>query len=304
MHKLTKIMMGAGALLFSSVAFLSCSDEDFPKDTLGASFIQAITAGTDYVDLYWTITPTDNVEGYKVEIYTGTIEQMGTLVTSGTFEKKVHNSRFNGLQPDTHYVVATQCIPAEGSKFTKADIAYFEFWSAPVITLSSASLANIQQMLDDKGNPAVMEVPAYDAAGKPIMKDKIDETTGEPIIDKETGEPVQEQETKEVNLYQGQLTLNWAQNLSVQQVAYIKIAMNQYDPGNVKSVFGAAQTPSLSVSNPSATTGTSYTFTVGNLIEGYNYDVSMSPYPSEYSWFTDASAVGSNVVNFTMPKAN
>ena len=141
MRKLNRILMGAGALLLSSMAFVSCSDvmDKMDDHTMGATFIQAITAGNDYVDLQWTITPTDKVDGYKIEIYEGTSGNLGSLVTSGTFEKKTYKSTFNGLKPDTHYVVASQCIPAAGSGFNKADVAYFEFWTAPNVTPTSVS---------------------------------------------------------------------------------------------------------------------------------------------------------------------
>ena len=196
MRKLNKILMGAAALLLSSMAFQSCSDGgDFPKDTLGASFIQAITAGIDHVDLYWTITPTENVDGYKVEIFeyadngSASLEnQLGSLVSSTTFDKKTHNSTFTGLQSNTKYVVVTQCIPAAGSGFTKADAAYFLFWTAPDFVPTSAT-AVVTMEEDEEGEEFARAV----------------------------------------------ITVNWSEAFSIQQIANLSVAVSYINPSTGRS---------------------------------------------------------------------
>ena len=257
--------MGAGALLLSSTTLVSCSDvmDKMDDGTMGASFIQVITASTTSVSLQWTITPVDQVEGYKVEIYQGTRNNIGSLVTSGTFDNKTYSSTFSGLTPDTHYVVATQCIPAAGSGFSKADVAYFEFWTAPVLTLTSASASNVQPMTYEDGTP------------------------------KTDGEGNQ--------LYQANVTVNWAQNLTVQQVRNITIYIGYVDDeGNETQAYNA-NTPALNVENPNSSLGTSYTVTVENVVLGGNYVADIFPNPSEYSWFTTATVSWSNEVSFVMP---
>lgn len=296
MRKLRKFVIAAGALFLSSMAFVSCSDDDgkLAKDTLGACFIQAITAGTDYVDLHWTITPTENVQGYKVEIYQGTIGNLGSLVTSGTFDKKVYDSTFSGLQADTKYVAVTQCIPASGSKFSKADVAYFEFWTAPNTTPTSVTVNSIkqQEMENEEGEM----VPAFTEDGDPI--------------------------------YEASLTVNWSENLTIQQVNNIYVYMAHEvivptptggeEPRAFQDYYGT--TPQISATG---STGTSFTFTVNgtftysytkegenedtkitypHVVPGATYYIELWPNPSNYSWFTTASAE-TGYIEFTMPDA-
>ena len=265
MRKLRKFVIVSGALLLSSMGFVSCSDEMDKMDdkTMGASFIQVITASTTSVSLQWSITPTSKVEGYKVEIYQGTRNNIGSLVTSGTFDNKTYASTFSGLTPDTHYVVATQCIPASGSGFNKADVAYFEFWTAPILTLTSASASNVKQMTYEDGNPKT------DADGNP--------------------------------LYQANVTVNWAENLTVQQVNNITIYIAYIDENGEEIQVYNANTPALNYENPNASLGTSYTVTVENVVLGGNYVADIFPNPSEYSWFTTATVSWSNEVSFVMP---
>ena len=287
--------MGAGALLLSSMAFVGCSDDnDFPKNKLGASFIQSITAGTNYVDLRWTITPTDNVDGYKVQIYAGTIGNLGSEVASGTFDKKTPNGTFTGLQPDTHYVVATQCIPASGSKFNDADIAYFEFWTAPTTTITSVNVTDLKLMVNEDGTPVTKEEPVIGDDGEPVMKPVIGED-GQPVIG-EDGEPVMEPEMKEIPLYEGKVTISWAENLNIQQVTNLYVYMADVDTDTQVVYF---TTPAIG----SGTTGTSYTFSVSEIVPGEKYYVEMWPNPSNYSWFTTAS-VTEDHYEFTMPSVN
>lgn len=259
--------MSAGILFFSSTVFLACSDDDgkLPKDMLGPSFIQVITAGTDYVDLQWTITPTENVDGYKVQIFSGTIGNLGSEVTSGTFEKKVYQGTFKGLQPDTKYVIATQCIPAAGSKFTKADVAYFEFTTAPSLTITSVT-ADVSQSKDSDGEPMVND----------------------------DGEPV----------YQAAITVKWSENLTIQQVNNIYIYLGYWAEGADSDVQVAYfTTPQLgSSSHPSTTLENSYTFVQQNVVPGAQYEIDILPNPSAYSWFTTAT-VDWSIVYFMMPEA-
>lgn len=250
MRKLRKFVIAAGALFLSSMAFVSCSDDDgkLAKDTLGACFIQSITAGTDYVDLHWTITPTENVQGYKVEIYQGTIGNLGSLVASGTFDKKVYESSFSGLQADTKYVAVTQCVPASGSKFSKADVAYFEFWTAPNVTPTSVNCV------------------------------------------------VTETETEEGEIvYNAQVTVNWMENLNIQQVNNLYIYMADVATDTQVAYL---TTPAVG----SGTTGTSYTFAAPDVTPGEKYYIEMWPNPSNYSWFSTASAE-TGYIEFTMPDA-
>ena len=267
MRNLNKILMSAGILLFSSTMFQSCSDvmDKMPDNTMGASFIQVITASTTSVSLQWTITPTDKVDGYKVEIYQGTRDNMGSLVTSGTFDNKTYTSTFSGLTPDTHYVVTTQCIPAAGSGFSKADVAYFEFWTAPVLTLLSATASNVKQMTYEDGNPKT------DADGNP--------------------------------LYQADVTVKWAENLTVQQVKNITVYIGYVNEEGQETQAYNANTPALNYENPNSPLGTSYTVTVENVVLGGNYVADIFPNPSEYSWFTTATVSWSNEVSFVMPTA-
>lgn len=285
--------MGAGALLLSSMAFVGCSDDnDFPKNKLGASFIQSITAGTDYVDLHWTITPTENVEGYKVQIYTGTIGNLGNEVTSGTFSNKTYESTFTGLQPDTKYVAATQCIPASGSGFNDADIAYFEFWTAPLLTIGSVNAKVTQRMEDGKAVTKIVTVIGAD--GEPVMKPVIGED-GEPVIG-EDGEPKMEPETEEVNVYDAAINVSWSPSLTEQQANNINYIM--YYNGNYDSPIKSGSTGSV---NGGA--GTGATFILEDVNIGGDYELSIQPNPSYYSWFTTASVSYSTPYKFTMPAA-
>lgn len=253
MRKLNKIWMGAAVLLLSSVAFQSCSDDDnkLPKNTLGASFIQSITAGTDHVDLQWTITPTENVDGYKVEIFeyadngsNSLASQLGTSVTSATFDYKTYNNTFTGLKPDTKYVIASQCIPAPGSSFTAADVAYFLFWTAPVFTPTSAT-AVVTVEKDDEG-----------------------ETFNRAVI-----------------------TVNWTEPLSIQQVQNLSIDVNYLNSSNRKTKLTTATTDnftqnlvtSAKITVDNVVPGTEYTLTISTVPSNYSWFTTAKVSTSEIS---------------------
>lgn len=268
MNKLRKFVLVATAMLASSLAFVSCSDDvDFPKNTLGATFIQQITASTTSVDLRWTITPTDNVEGYLVQIYQGTRESIGSSpVASGTFEKKTATGSFTGLTPNTTYTVATQCIPAAGSKFTNADVAYFQFTTAPVLSITSVSAVVTQS----KG-----------------------ELTGEPVVDA-AGNPV----------YEAAFSISYSPAMTIQQVNGIYVWIEDEDGKAIVNnqlvrlpVSGEGQPAITNMPNP-------LTLTVPNITPGTKCLVSILPSPSDYAFYTTATVDYAADYEFTIPEAN
>ena len=286
MSKLRKSVMALAALVASSAVFVSCSDDKaLPDNMLGASFIQRITAGGDYVDLGWTITPTDNVDGYLVQIYEGTRSNMGSSpVVSKTFGKKEATGTFTGLQPNTNYVVTTQCVPAQGSGFTDADVAYFEFWTAPLIQPTAVSAVVSQT--------GTKEVPVIGEDGKPEMVPDVDEN-GDPVYD-EDGEPGMVPKTEEVPVYKADVTLTWSPgNLTVQNIAGLYIYVENEAE---QQVYYALYNPSGWTTFPTSTS-----FTVQGVNPGEEIMIDLWGNPSNYSWYTtDSSPEG--IMYYTIPE--
>lgn len=295
MSKLRKSVMMLGLLLTSSAAFVGCNDDnDFPKNTLGASFIQQITAYTTSVDLRWTITPTDNVEGYQIQIFEGSRDNMNTTaVASGTFGKKEATGTFTGLKPNTTYTVASQCIPASGSGFTDADVAYFEFYTAPVLTITNVS-AVVSPTLNALGEEETKEVPVIGEDGKPEMVPEVDEN-GDPVYD-DDGEPVMVPKMETVTVYQAKVTLNYSPSLTIVNIGGIYYYAED-EEGN-QAVYALYNMPDDVTTMPNP-----ITFTMSDVNPGGTYYFSLFPYPSEWCFYTTASVEWSADYIYTLPTA-
>ena len=130
MTKLRKLMMLLGIVLVSSLSLASCGDDkEFPEGKLGAIMINVATPTATGVTVYWTICPTPNVDGYLIEIYQGTPDALGSLVTSytETNNKGYRHTFENCLTPATTYTLKATGIPSANSGFTSADSGYFQF---------------------------------------------------------------------------------------------------------------------------------------------------------------------------------
>lgn len=296
MSKLRKSVMMLGVLLASSAAFVSCNDDnEFPENTLGATFIQQITAYTTSVNLRWTITPTDNVEGYQIDIYEGSRDNMGTtVVATGTFGKKVATGTFTGLTPNTTYTVASQCIPADGSGFTDADVAYFQFTTAPVLTVTSATISDIEQMVSELTGALLYNTEiVYDDNGDPVEVQKTDEN-GDPVYD-DDGEPVMVYETKEVPIYQATLTFSYSPEMTIQELAGIYIYLeDENEKVLLSSILESIPDNTTDMPNP-------ISITIEDITPGAECYLEIFPAPSDYTYYTTSSANWSDIYTVTIP---
>lgn len=131
MSRLRTFLAAVGTVLLLSLSFVSCGDDnDFPKDTMGACAINSCQATATSCTIYWTLVPNSNCDGYQITLYTGTRDNLGSVVEDKTFDFRTGTYTFQNLTPSTTYVVKTQCIPSKTSGFTKADLYYKQFTTA------------------------------------------------------------------------------------------------------------------------------------------------------------------------------
>lgn len=126
MKQLRKLMAVFSVLLMSSLGLSSCgNDVNFPDNTMGAVAVHSCTPTSTTCTVYWTIVPNDNCGGYKITLYKGTRESIGSVVEEKTFDNRTANYTFENLTPSTNYVIETQAIPGKG--FSAAEKYYKAF---------------------------------------------------------------------------------------------------------------------------------------------------------------------------------
>lgn len=142
--------MAAATLLFAaSSVFVACSDDD--DSMMGPVGINSIVTTTSSASVYWTNVDANNCDGYKVILHEGGRD--GAVVEEVTTSSaKETNHNFTNLKANTVYTVSTQGIPAQGSGFSSADIAYRQFMTAPLVTTASVSMGSrINKEVDENG---------------------------------------------------------------------------------------------------------------------------------------------------------
>lgn len=152
------MVMMLGVLLASSSLIVGCSDDDYPKNVMGAIVVNSLQTTSTSVTAYWTVVSNGSCDGYKVVINEGTRGNKGAEVVNKTFGPKEYNSTFTGLQPNTSYVITTQGIPSASSGRTEADTYEMEFTTAPRVSGVTfgafSAYADVETGEEDKdGNP-------------------------------------------------------------------------------------------------------------------------------------------------------
>lgn len=134
MSSIRKLVAMLGVLFASSSLLVSCSDDDYPKDTMGAIVVNSLQTTSTTATAYWTVVSNGSCDGYKVVINEGTRESKGAEVINQTFQPKEYTATFTGLKANTTYVITTQAIPSKSSGRTKADTYEMQFMTAPLVT--------------------------------------------------------------------------------------------------------------------------------------------------------------------------
>lgn len=134
MSSIRKLVAMLGVLFASSSLLVSCNDDDYPKDTMGAIVVNSLQTTSSTATAYWTVVSNGSCDGYKVVINEGTRESKGAEVVNQTFQPKEYTATFNGLKANTTYVITTQAIPSKSSGRTKADTYELQFVTAPLVT--------------------------------------------------------------------------------------------------------------------------------------------------------------------------
>lgn len=122
--KLKHMMMLLVFLSVSSGVFVACSDDD---DVMGPVAINSCQYTATTVTPIWTLVPNDKCDGYIVTLYLGTRANVGTVVSQQTFDYRTCSYTFEGLTPNTNYVICTQAIPSKSSGFKSAQEYWKEF---------------------------------------------------------------------------------------------------------------------------------------------------------------------------------
>lgn len=154
MSKFRKVMTAVALLFASSSLLVGCSDDDYPKNVMGAIVVNSLQTTSNSVTAYWTVVSNGSCDGYKVVINEGTRASKGAEVINKTFEPKEYNYKFTGLTPNTSYVITTQAIPSASSGRTQADTYEMEFTTAPLvsgITIGAITYEDVP-LLDAEGN--------------------------------------------------------------------------------------------------------------------------------------------------------
>lgn len=126
MNKLRKAMMALGVLLVTSIALVSCSDDE--PSMMGPCSINSCVTTSNSVTLWWSVVPNAKCAGYEIVIYQGTRDNIGAEVARFvTDDNKVFNHTFENLAPATTYVASSRAIPAANSGFKDSDVAYLQF---------------------------------------------------------------------------------------------------------------------------------------------------------------------------------
>lgn len=160
MIRLKKVAMAVSLLLTASCMLCGCSDDDFPENRFGAIGINSLQTTSTSVTIYWTVVSNGSCDGYKILINEGTRANKGAEVMNQQFGPKEHHNTFNGLRPNTSYVVTTQAIPSASSGRTEADTYEMEFMTAPLVsgvTVGNITLKDIP-VVDANGNLSTKKV--------------------------------------------------------------------------------------------------------------------------------------------------
>lgn len=104
--------------------FASCTDD---KEVMGAVAINSCQCSDTSVTVIWTLVPNSNCDGYIISLYSGTRTALGEMLEQKEFDYRTCECEFNGLQPETSYVISTQAKPSTSSGFSSAEIYWWEF---------------------------------------------------------------------------------------------------------------------------------------------------------------------------------
>lgn len=115
-------------LTVTSWTFISCGDDE--GGVMGPVAINSCQATATTCTIYWTLVPNDNCDGYVITLYSGTRENVGTQIEQQTFDYRTGQYTFEGLTPNTSYVISTQPIPSASSGFSSAQVYWKEFVTA------------------------------------------------------------------------------------------------------------------------------------------------------------------------------
>ena len=148
------MVMMLGVLLAASSMLVGCSDDDYPKNVMGAIVVNSLQTTSTSATAYWTVVSNGSCDGYKVVINEGTRSNKGAEVVNKTFAPKEYTSTFTGLAPNTAYVITTQAIPSASSGRTEADTYEMEFTTAPLVAgISFGTITYVDvPLLDNEGN--------------------------------------------------------------------------------------------------------------------------------------------------------
>lgn len=119
------MMMLLICLSVSSWMFVACDDDD--ADVMGPIAINSCQVTATTVTPIWTLVPNSNCDGYIITLYEGTRANVGTKVEEKTFDFRTCQYTFEGLKPNTNYVISTQAIPGKDSGFSSAEMYWKEF---------------------------------------------------------------------------------------------------------------------------------------------------------------------------------
>lgn len=167
------MMLTAAIVVASASVFVGCGDDNFPKGRMGAIGINSLQTTSTSATAYWTIVSDGSCAGYKVTISEGTRDNLGEVVVNQEFDNcKTYHATFSGLQPNRHYVMTTQAIPAEGSGFNEADTYSLDFMTAPIIeglTYSAVTYSDIT-LKDKEGNDSIAKIGSFETTWTAIDK--------------------------------------------------------------------------------------------------------------------------------------